>query len=133
MRRRLRRCSGGRQTGRLDRSKGKLLVHVAGEAADADGPDALGAVERGYAAEEEGEERVEAGALGRVGLRLLGQLSRGGRVAPGCGVRLALRIQPRIRGGAVHRRRGDELAVVVRDEDGDGPGGLADDEVDDRA
>ena len=59
--------------------------------------------------------------------------SRRAGVAARGGVGLALRVQPRIGRGAVHRRRGDELAVVVRHEDGDRAGGLGDDEVDDGA
>ncbi len=64
----------------------ELLVDLAGQAADADGADALVALEHRDAAEEEREERVEARPLDRVVLHLLGQLARrcGRRCAPPC-------------------------------------------------
>ena len=59
--------------------------------------------------------------------------SRGrARVAPGGGVRLALRVQPGVGRRSVHRRGCDELAVLVGHEDGQRPGSLADDQIDDR-
>ena len=54
-----------------------------------------------------------------------------GRVRAGRRVGLPLGVQARVRSGPVHRRGGDDLAVRVGDEDGHGPGRLADDEVDD--
>ncbi len=51
------------------------------------------------------------------------------RVAPRRRIGLPLRVQSRVRGGSVHRRRCHELAVVVGDEDGDGRVGVSDDEL----
>ena len=51
-------------------------------------------------------------------------------VAARRGVGLPLRVQPRVGRGSVHRRGGDELAVIVGDEDGDGPRRLGDDVID---
>ena len=51
-----------------------MLVDLAGEAADAHRADPAAILEDGDAAEEEGEERVEARSLGGVGARLLGEL-----------------------------------------------------------
>ena len=52
-------------------------------------------------------------------------------VAAGRRVRLALRVQPGVRGRAVHRRGRDDLAVVVGDEHRHRPGRRRDDVVDD--
>jgi len=60
---------------------GELLVDLAGEAADADRAHPPAVLEHRDAAEEEGEERVEARALDRIGARLLGELARRRRVA----------------------------------------------------
>ena len=54
-------------------------------------------------------------------------------IASGCGVSLALGVQARVGRGPVHRRRGDELAVLVRHEHGHRPGRLGDHGVDHRA
>ena len=88
-------------------------------------PTRVVALEHRDAAEEEREERVEARALDRVVPDLLGELARRARVAARGGVGLPLGVQARVRGGAVHRRRGDELAVRVGDEDRDRAGGFA--------
>ena len=66
-------------------------------------------------------------------LHLLRELARRARVAARGRVGLALRVQPRVGRGAVHRRGGDQLAVVVGDEDRDRAGRIRDDVVDDRA
>jgi hypothetical protein len=107
------------------------LVHSAWQAAHADGTHPCLAVERGEAAEEEREERVEALALDSVLAHLLGQLFRGTRVAPRRGVGLPLRVQTRVRCGTVHRRSRDELAVRVRDENRDRARRFPDNEVHD--
>ena len=65
-------------------------------------------------------------------LDLLRELARRARVASRRRVRLALRIQPRVGRRSVHRRGRDQLAVLLRDEDGDGAGRLAHDRLDDR-
>src|SRR5215216_1490363 len=92
----------------LDRRECELLVVLARQAADADRADPPAVLEHGDAAEEEGEERVEARALDRIGARLLGELPRRCRVAA-CGrVGLALRVQPSIRRRIVHRYRRDQ-------------------------
>ena len=70
--------------------------------------------------------------LGGVVADLGGELTRRGDIAPRRGVGLALGVQSRVGRRTVHRRRSDELAVVVRDENGHGPGRLAHDRVDDR-
>ena len=62
---------------------------------------------------------------------LLGELARRAGVAARSGVGLPLRVQPRVRRRAVHRRGRDELAVVVGDEDGDRRRRLGDDVIDD--
>ena len=64
---------------------------------------------------------------------LRGQLRGRARVASGCGVGLALGVQARVGRGPVHRRRGDELAVLVRHEHGHRTGRLGDHGVDHRA
>ena len=118
---------------RFDRAQRELLVDLAGQPADADRAQPRLAVEDRDAAEEEREERVEARPLDGVVPDLLRQLARRARVAAGGRIRLALGVQARIRGCTVHRRRRDQLAVGVRDEDRDRRGRLRDDEVDDRA
>ena len=117
--------------GSFDSAEREALVLLTREAAHADRTDALVALEDRDAAEEEREERVEAGTLDRVVLHLLGQLAGRAGIAPRCGVRLALGVQPRVRGRSVHRGGGDELAVRVRHEDRDGAGRVRDHVVDD--
>ena len=65
-------------------------------------------------------------------LDLLGEVAGRARVASRGGVRLPLRVQTRVGRGAVHRRGGDQLAVLVGDEHGDRPGSLLDHQFDDR-
>src|ERR671923_194617 len=103
----------------FDRAPGESVIVLACKAAHADRADAATVLEGRDAAEEEGEERVEAGALDRVVAHLRGECLRRRGIASRRGVCLALRIQARIRRGAVHRRGGHELAVRVGDEDGD--------------
>ncbi len=92
------------------------------------------AVEDGNTAEKEGEERVEARPLDGVCARLLGQLAGRTSVAPRRRVGLALRVQARVGGGAVHRRCRDQLPVRVGHENRHGSGRFADDDqVDDCA
>ena len=79
---------------------------------------------------EEREEGIEARALRRVLACLGGELGGGASVAPRRGIGLALRIQTRVGSGAVHRRGGDELTVVVGDEHRNGCGGVLHDETD---
>ena len=61
---------------------------------------------------------------------LLGKLGRRPSVAPSGGIGLALRVETRVGSRAVHRRRSDELSMVVCNEDRDGAGGILDDEAD---
>src|SRR6185312_9337608 len=116
-----------------DRAPRELLVDLARQAADPNGADTRAVGERRDPAAKEREERVEARPLRGVLAGLRGELGGAPSIAAGGGVRLPLRVQPRIRRGTVHRRRGDDLAVAVRHEDRDRAGGLGDDEVDDGA
>ena len=97
---------------------------------DADGADPRVAVERGDSAEEEREERIEARTLRGVVAHLLRELRCRASVTARRGVRLPLRIEPCVGRRSVHRRGGDELTVIVGDEDGDRPGRLGDDVID---
>ncbi len=119
----------GRETRSLDRASGEGVVLWSRKAADADRTDSTSTVESGDTALEEGEEGIEARALGGVVARLDGELGRRGSIAPRSRIRLALCVEAGVGGGAVHRRSGNELSVVVGDEDGDRSRGVLDDEV----
>ena len=97
----------------------KLLVDLAGQAADTDRPDAAAVVERRDAAEEEAEERIEARKLGRRAARFLGELPRREGIASRSGVGLAVCVDVGVARGAGHRDGRDDFAVSVDDDDGD--------------
>src|SRR5205823_9394959 len=116
----------------LECAPGECFVELPGQAAHADRAHSRLALERCDAAEEEREERVETLALNSVFAHLLRQFPRRARVAPCGGVRLPLRVQARVRRRAVHRRRRNQLAVRIRDENRDRPGRFANHEIHDR-
>src|SRR5262249_41141000 len=81
--------------------------------------------------EEEDEPRVEARPLDRVVADLVGERPRRRLVAPRRGVRLALRVEPRVGRGAVHDERPDHLAGGGGDADRHRARGRFDDGADD--
>ena len=117
---------------RRDRVDREALVHLAGQPAHPDSADPLAVDEDRDAAQEEREERVEARQLGRRARDLLGERPGRRRVAPRRGIRLPSRVEFRVERRAVHANLGDNLAVVVRDDDRDGAGGLLDHAAHDR-
>ena len=123
---------GGCEPGGHDRVERQPLVDLAGEAAHADGADPHAVREQRDAPEEEREERVEARELGRPVGDLLGESARRRGVAPRRGVGLAPGVELGVERSAVHPQRGDDLAVIVGDDDRDGARRLGDDPVDDR-
>src|SRR4051794_29083833 len=100
----------------VDRLAREPLVLLARQAAHTNGADSPLVLQDGDAAEKEREEGVKACPLDGISACLLGKLPRRRSVATRGGVGLALRVQPRVRRRAVHRRRRDQLAVRVRDE-----------------
>ena len=99
---------------------------VPGQAADADGADTTPVFERRHSPLEEREERVEAGELCWVVSHLVRQRARGRLIGACRRVGLALSVRARIGSRPVHRRSGNQLAVLVGDIDGDRTGGRVD-------
>ena len=101
-------------TSRASTSPGRPLTPIAPPAA---------VLEHGDAAEEEGEEGIElARSTGSARAFSASSASTSRRCAAVC---LAPRVQPRVRRRAVHRRRGVQLTVRIRDEYETGPEAFA--------